>query len=155
MMPFHTNGLPFEPSLWMAARLLPLYAVRRPLSDLLRRAAPEPGMHPFAGKDSVEILAAVKRSVNRPKLMRGQRCLREGLLAFHFLSLAGYSPVLHFGMVAETARNPKPRAHCWLSLEGKTVLNPPNEPMLDLFTFDGSNMTPNTKVNRGLAFSHV
>lgn len=155
MMPFPSASLPFKTNLWMAARLIPFYAFRRPLSDLLMRTTPEPGRHPLAGKDSGEILKAVKRSVKRPRLMRGQRCLREGLLAFHFLSLAGYSPVLHFGMVGKTARNPKPRAHCWLSLEGETVLNPPNEPMIDLFTFDGSSLTPHARVNHGLAFNHA
>ena len=30
--------------------------------------------------------------------MRGRRCLREGLLAFHYLALSGRRPVLLFGV---------------------------------------------------------
>jgi hypothetical protein len=142
MMPFPSTSLPFGWNLWIAARMMTLFAKRRPLDEILRRATPDAGSRAYADLPPAEIVAAVKASVARPWRMRGRPCLREGLLAFHYLSLAGHRPVLHFGIVPRTAATAHPRAHCWLSLNGKTVLNPPLEPMLDLFSYDGRSAIP-------------
>jgi hypothetical protein len=58
--------------------------------------------------------------------MRDRRCLREGLLAFRFLSMAGYGPVLRFGVQrGSAARGQRLSAHCWIEVENETMLNPP------------------------------
>mgnify|MGYP003678515736 CR=1 FL=1 len=70
--------------------------------------------------------------------MRSRRCLRQGVLGFRYLRLAGHDPKLHFAVAPASINTPQPRAHCWISLDGETVLNPPSEPMIDLFIYDGT-----------------
>ena len=137
MSPFPSTGLPFAWELWIAARLLPMFVGKRSLEEVLKLANPKA---PSRGLDMAAdaILRAVKKTAAKPWLMRNRRCLREGLLGFHFLSRAGYTPLLHFGIIPETAATARPRAHCWISLDGAIVLNPPEVPMLELFTYDGS-----------------
>ena len=142
MMPFPSTSLPFEWNLWIAARLMTLFAKSRPLDEILRRATPDAAKRAYSSLSPDEILGAVKTAVARPWRMRGRPCLREGLLAFHYLCLAGHRPVLHFGIVPKSAATSRPRAHCWLSLEGEIVLNPPQEAMLDLFSYDGRSAIP-------------
>lgn len=142
MMPFPSARLPFRWNLWVAARLLPMFAKRRALGEILQRATPDPAARAYGDLPPGEMIAAVKAVVARPWRMRGRRCLREGLLAFHYLSLAGHRPVLHFAIVPKTALTNRPRAHCWVSVAGETVMNPPLEPMLDLFSYDGRAAMP-------------
>ncbi|MBA3448757.1 MAG: lasso peptide biosynthesis B2 protein [Pseudaminobacter sp.] len=153
-MPFPSTALPFDWNLWIAARLMTLFAKRRPLDEILRRATPDAGTRAYADLPPTEIVAAVKAAVARPWRMRGRRCLREGLLAFHYLSLAGHRPVLHFGIVSKSAATSRLRAHCWLSLEGQVVLNPPQEPMLDLFSYDGRSSMPAETGKRLASIGH-
>jgi hypothetical protein len=142
MMPFPSARLPFRTSLWIAARLMPAVIKRRALDDILLRAKPDARDPAYAELTPDEIIAAVKAVVARPWRMRGRRCLREGLLAFHYLARAGYQPVLHFGIVPASIRAGRPHAHCWVSLGGATILNPPQTPMLDLFAYDGKAAIP-------------
>lgn len=142
MMPFPSARLPFRWNLWIAARLMPLFTKRRQLAEILRRATPDPAVRAYAETPPSEVIAAVKAVVARPWRMRGRRCLREGLLAFHYLALSGHRPVLHFAIVTKTALTTRPRAHCWVSLEGQTVMNAPQEPMLDLFSYNGRTAVP-------------
>lgn len=155
MMPFPPTWVPFRLNLWFAARLMTIYAKRRPLGDLLRRAEPDGGKRAFCERPAETIVDAVKASVARPWRMRGRRCLREGLLCFYYLSLAGYSPVLYFGIVAKTASGPHPRAHCWLVLNGQTILNAPVEPMVELFSFNGAAVPASAgqKLGSGLEYA--
>jgi hypothetical protein len=154
MMPFPSTRLPFRWNLWIAARLLTVYARGRPLDEILRRATPDRGARAYSDLTSEEIAAAVKAAVARPWRMRGRRCLREGLLAFHYMCLAGYKPVLHFGLVPKSALTTRPRAHCWINLGGKTVLNPAQEPMLDLFSYDGQSKIPAQHAMRLAGMDH-
>ncbi len=142
MLPFSSSRLPFGLNLWIAARLLPQVMKYRQLDDILRRATPEKSDRAYDNLEAAAIVEAVKKSVSRPWRMRGRRCLREGLLAFHYLKLAGYAPVLHFGLVPKTITTNRPQAHCWISLNGATILNPPAVPMLDLFAYDGVDSMP-------------
>jgi hypothetical protein len=154
MMPFPSTKIPFTWNLWIAARLLPLFTKRRPLDEMLRRATPNANSRAFQDHSPESIVAGVKAMVARPWRMRGRRCLREGLLAFHYLALAGYRPILHFGLIPRTALLPHPQAHCWLSLEGEIVLNPPQEPMLDLFAYDGRAAVPAQQAARLALAAH-
>jgi len=154
-VPFPSTRLPFAASLWLAARLLPLYAARGSLEDLLAGATPQPGRRDYAEIDPAVIIAAVKRQGKGPWLMRNRRCLREGLLAFHYLALAGHAPRLHFGVVAASLRDVRPRAHCWLTLDGQPTMNPPQEPMVALFAYDGKAMDPAAGHVAPLEFRHA
>ena len=122
--------------------MLPPIAARGPLERLLGFATPGGATPAYASLSVSEILTAVKNVSARPWVMREQRCLREGLLAFRFLALAGYRPVLHFGVAPETAKSNHPRAHCWISLDGKAIFNPPTEPMLNLLSYNGQEAIP-------------
>lgn len=133
------DRLPFRWNLWASARLLPLVAKRGSLGKLLELATPDDSQTAdYSGMSHQEILGAVKAVTRRPWRMRGRRCLREGLLGYRFLAMAGYRPILHFGVIPSTMATDRPRAHCWISLDGEVVLNPATEPMLELFSYEGS-----------------
>jgi hypothetical protein len=143
MTPFPPPGLlPFRTDLWVAARMLPMFTKRNDLEPLLLLATPAPGSRAYDGLPAEAIIDAVKASVARPWRMRGRRCLREGLLAFHYLALAGHAPLLHFGIVPQSLGGNKPSAHCWVSVDGAIVLNRPEKPMHELFVFDGATSVP-------------
>ena len=143
MTPFPPPGLlPFRSDLWFAARLLPMFTKRDDLEPLLALATPAPDRRAHTDMDAETIVEEVKASVARPWRMRGRRCLREGLLAFHYLSLAGHAPQLHFGIVTQSLRGEKTSAHCWVSVGGKIILNAPHQPMHELFVYDGRSSTP-------------
>ncbi len=119
------QDLRFRWSLWLWSKLVPMMARDRELATLLALACP-PAATPYRGLAADHIVKRVKRSCRRPWLMRDRRCLREGLLAFRFLSMAGYSPVLRFGVErGSVARGQRLSAHCWIEVENETMLNPP------------------------------
>ena len=129
---------------WLAARLLPILATHRSLDALLRLATPNRPSPRYAGIGSREIVEIVKRAARRPWVMRDRRCLREGLLAFRFLRLAGFHPELHFSIAPSSLSDSRPRAHCRVMLDGETILNPCPEPMVDLFSYDGGTISGET-----------
>ena len=143
-MLFSETLLPFRVSLWMDARLLPIFVKGRELRDLLEKARglPNPRWQKKLGLE--EIIASTKQVSSRPWLMRKQRCLREGLLAFHYLSCAGYQPKIHFGVLPKSFKSIKPDAHCWISLDDQVVLNPPEPDTVEMFAFDGCNNIVNS-----------
>src|SRR5690554_61048 len=109
-------------SLW--ARLVPILAWERDLSSLLAASKPPPAT-PYRGLQPDYIVRRVKKATRRPWLMRNRPCLRDGVLAFRFLRLAGYQPSLHFAVDRESVARDVLAAHCWVVLDQKTVLNPP------------------------------
>lgn len=137
MLPFLPPSTPFRVNLSVAARLLPAFVKRISLAETLRLATPLAGKTGYVELKPAEIVRAVVRATRRPWLMRDRRCLRQGVLAFHFLTLAGHRPVLHFGVVPSTISMPRPRAHCWVSVQGFIILNPPMEPMVEILAHDG------------------
>lgn len=125
------SRLRFRAELWLRARLLPLMAAGRNLEDTLALA--EPGGPPaYRGLPADYVVRRVRKSVRNPILMRDRRCLRGGLLAFRFLREAGYDPRLHFGVDAGTIASDRLGAHCWVSLDGRTVLGEPETPMIEI-----------------------
>ena len=82
--------LSFGWHLWLAARLQPWEARKRPMEALLAAATPPPGPAPYRGLPAAEIIESVRRVVAQPWLMRDRRCLRASLLAFRFLRLAAF-----------------------------------------------------------------
>jgi hypothetical protein len=128
--------LRFRTALWVAARTMPLRVRGMGLKVLLELY--EPGRsRPFVGVEPGEMLKAVRRVTHHPWGMRDRRCLRQGLLAYRYLSMAGFAPALHFGVDRNSISDPKISAHCWIVLDGKVVLNPPSDAMVTVFVYDG------------------
>jgi len=153
MLPFLPTAVPFGVNLLVAARLLPFFVRKASLAEVIALATPAPDLRGSTPMDASTVVAAVKRATRRPWLMRNRRCLREGMLAFHYLSLAGHAPVLHFAVIASSMKTARPSAHCWIALDGETVLNPPAEPMVELFRHDGSSAGPNAFASRRMEWS--
>jgi hypothetical protein len=123
-------------ALWLRARLLPFVVGRRPLTPILVET--EPGsIRPYEGLGADEIVGEVRRLTRHPWAMRDRRCLRQGLLAYRYLRLAGYAPALHFGVDRTSVADPKIKAHCWVVLDGNPILNPPDPSMVTILVYDG------------------
>ena len=140
---------------WLAARLLPVLASHRSLDALLRLATPKRPSPRYAGIEAREIVDIVKRAARRPWVMRDRRCLREGLLAFRFLRLAGFHPELQFSIAPSSLSESRPRAHCRVELDGETILNPCPEPMADLFSYDGGTISRDAGHLRASDITHA
>ncbi|MFN0263142.1 lasso peptide biosynthesis B2 protein [Tepidamorphus sp. 3E244] len=150
MTPFPPTAIPFQANLWLAARLLPSFS-RAEIGTLLRMATPPKEARAYTGLGAREITDAVQHTTARPWRMRGRRCLREGLLAFHYLSLAGHRPILHFAVEPASLKTDKTSAHCWVSVDGDILLNPPSPTMMPLFTYDGTRQIPSDNSAPGVA----
>jgi Transglutaminase-like superfamily len=123
----------FRLNLALWALIVPVLALRYPLAELLRRTQPS-SRTPFRGLAARFIVRRVKRACRRPVVMRDRPCLREGLLAYRFLRRAGYCPVLHFGIDRASVARPGMVAHCWVTLEGEVLLNPPPPDHIEIHT---------------------
>lgn len=115
----------FRLSLWAAARILPFRVRHRPLDEVLALLKAD-RRERYRGLPLDYIVKRVRRTVRRPVLMRDRRCLREGMLAFQFLTAAGFKPELHFGIDTTTLATSDLKAHCWIVCDNETVLNPPD-----------------------------
>jgi len=82
------------------------------------------------------IVRAVKRSTKGPWFMRRRRCLREGLLAYRFLGLAGHAPTIHFAVDRTSLDEDVASGHCWVTVDGRTVINPPSPGMVEVVAYD-------------------
>ena len=137
MTPFLFDPLPFKLNLWLSARLLPVAAKRADLAPLLASATPAAGQPLYPGRTADGVVSAIKATCARPWRMRGRRCLREGLLAFRFLRLAGIPATLHFGVDRHSINAAKLKAHCWVSVGDEVVINPPEPDMVCIYSYDG------------------
>jgi hypothetical protein len=127
--------LRFRAALWLWARLVPVLAWRSDLVTLLQRVSPRTRT-PYLGLPANVIAHQARRSVRRPHFMADRPCLREGVLADRFLRLAGYAPELHFGVERQSIDQSKLRAHCWVVLDNKIILNPPTSAMIKILVRD-------------------
>ena len=110
------------------ALAVPLAARLLPLRWLLRVLTPPRGWTPYRGISAEEIRSAVLRRLERPRLMRRRICQRRGLTLFHFLSLAGIRSELRFGVYAQRPQMSRTTAHCWVTVNGEALADPPMEP---------------------------
>ncbi len=121
--PGFATRLAFRTELWLRARLLPFRLPQDlPLDNVLTLAQPTAGPGRFSGLPATAIVRAVRRTLRHPVLMRNRRCLREGLLAYRFLTEAGHRPRLHFGIDPGIVASPIAKAHCWVTIGGVTVI---------------------------------
>jgi hypothetical protein len=118
----------FRVALWTQARLMPVLIRHRDLNAVLVLA--QARGHSRAPMDAAYIIKHVRRTTRRPWLMRGNRCLRQGLLGFRFLSEAGFNPELHFGIDPNSMRAADLAAHCWIMVDGKPALSEPQPGMV-------------------------
>lgn len=123
----------FRSELWLRARLLPLRLKGRSLRQTLELAEPPVGARRFEGFAAARIVQAVRRTTRHPWVMRDRRCLREGLLAYRFLTEAGFRPRLHFGVEPDVVTSARVAAHCWVTLGGRTVIGESQIPYVELF----------------------
>ena len=141
-----TGRIALHVHVWWTARSLPFTVKRCSLDRLLAGTTPLPGRMPYRGVSAHEIIDAVRESTKRPWRMGGRRCLREGLLAFRFLRLAGHPAVLHFAIEPDSVAADSPSAHCWVTVAGVCVINPPSPTMKLLFSWDGEFKTAGVQV---------
>ncbi|HUT37592.1 MAG TPA: lasso peptide biosynthesis B2 protein [Planctomycetota bacterium] len=112
---------------WWEACLILLLVKLLPLTWVLRLLSPPRWWHPYRGVSPDAIGELVRRRLARPRHMKRRACLRQGLMLFHFLCLAGHEPELHFAVFpAESPPRPM-HAHCWVTLGG-VACSPPAEP---------------------------
>jgi hypothetical protein len=128
--------LKFKTALWLWARWVPVLAWRRDLQTLIAATAPPQGVA-YLHLSAAYISKRVRRATRRPFLMQDRPCLREGLLAYRFLRLAGFRPELHFGVDPGSVASDRLRAHCWIVLDGNIVLNAPERDMTEILVVRG------------------
>lgn len=115
--------------------ITPLLVRLFPLRILLRLVTPPSGITPYRKMPPERIVAAVKRRLAAPRMMRRRACLREGLTAFHFLSLAGYSPELRFCVYPPDPSQRHMHAHCWVVLDGNPLTSPPQQAHAEMMRY--------------------
>ena len=121
----------FRVELFYWARVLPILAHRRDLKSLMALADPGRSKR-YIGLPSTYIIKRVRRAVRRPWVMRDRPCLREGVLAYRFLILAGFDPEIHFGVDRNSVSKERLSAHCWIVLDDRIVLNAPTPSMIEV-----------------------
>lgn len=108
----------------LLALAIPDLSRRLPLPRLLALFTPRGPSRLYSGMREDEIADIVRRVLRRPWRMRGRRCLRLGLLLFHFLRLAGLPAELNFGVYKRHVTG-REQAHCWVTVAGRCVSSPP------------------------------
>ncbi|MBW7920657.1 MAG: lasso peptide biosynthesis B2 protein [Rubellimicrobium sp.] len=127
--------------LFWRARTLPLRLPHDlPFERMLALATPPDGA-PLRGIGADEIARRVHRATRHPLLMRDRRCLREGVLCFRFLRMAGFDPRLHFGVDPASLGRPRLGAHCWVTLDDRTLAGDLGVPMVALHVFGGDSIS--------------
>ncbi len=118
-----------------AATLILLLVEVLPLRCLLRVLTPPRWFKPYRRMAADEIIASVRRRLARPRRMKRRACLREGLVLFHFLSLAGQEPMIDFA-VFPPERAPRPmHADWWVTLNGRECSAPPTRPSAEMLRY--------------------
>jgi hypothetical protein len=111
--------------LWTMAALIPLLVRFLGLRHVLFLMTP-PRRRRLYGSVAPECLVAlVRRRLERPRVMKRRKCLREGLLLFHFLRLAGQPAVLKIGVFPPGPDGARNHAHCWITLHDAALTVPP------------------------------
>jgi len=123
----------FRAEMWFWARTLPLRCRKsRDFADIMRIADAGADRR-YNGFAAPYIAHRAKRAARRPWVMRDRRCLREGILAYRFLTLAGIPADMYFGVDRKSIGSAKLSAHCWVVVDGKPLLNPPEPSMVTVF----------------------
>ncbi len=122
---------------YLVATMLPLLVRVLPLKVLLRLMTPPARLRPYRTVPPDRIAAIVARRLRNPRNMRRRACLRRGLTLYHFLRLAGVPAAIHFGVYPPDADPRRLHAHCWVTVDGVALTEPPGQPSAVLFTHGG------------------
>lgn len=122
----------FRAEVWLRARLLPLQIRGRSLREMLELAEPPLGGSRREGVSAAFVVRTVRRVTRHPWVMRDRRCLREGLLAYRLLAETGLRPRLHFGVERGAVTSPRVAAHCWVTLDGRTMIGESDVPYVEI-----------------------
>jgi len=126
---------------WTAATFLPLLVRWLPLRRLLKMMTPPTFLRPYASVSRERIVAIVEHRLRTPRNMRRRACLRRGLMLFHFLRLAGCDAVLQFGVFPPGVDANRMHGHCWVTVAGECIADPPGEDLAVVMTH-GTEETP-------------
>lgn len=119
---------------WIIAAMIPLLVRIFSLKIILEVFTPSPVFQPYRDMAAEDLAGVVKNRLKRPICMVRRACLREGLLMFHFLRLAGLEATLHISVYPREVFG-RFHAHCWVTSSGKTVSNPPGLKMAEVFSY--------------------
>jgi len=119
---------------WVAATFMPLLVRLLPLRRLLSLLTPPTFLRPYASVSRDRLVALVERRLRTPRNMRRRACLRRGLVLFHFLRLAGEEAVLQFGVFAPGVDATRMHGHCWVTVAGECIADPPGEDLAVVMT---------------------
>ena len=115
---------------WLVATLVPLLVRLLSLKTVLRLLTPPSYLRPYRGAEVDRIVTTVRRRLSSPVNMRRRYCLREGLVMFHFLCLAGKPAILQIGVYSPQIKGRRMRAHCWVTLGAACISSrPASEPL--------------------------
>ncbi|MEM9678360.1 MAG: lasso peptide biosynthesis B2 protein [Pseudomonadota bacterium] len=120
--------LALKAEIWLRARFLPLQIRNHALGEVLALADAKPASR-LQGTDWELICKYAWRLTRNPLLMRNRQCLRTGVLGYAMLRRAGYEPQLWFGIDNASLNEPAIEAHCWVVLDGDSVIDQKNENM--------------------------
>lgn len=120
----------------LLAAVIPDLSKFLPLPALLRMFTPRRPSMVYEGLSEQSIVTSILQRLRNPWRMRGRRCLRVGLLSFYFLRLAGIPVELRFGVY--TLAGPRELAHCWITLGGRCLTEPPREAYVPILTWGES-----------------
>ena len=109
----------------LVAVAIPLLDRLLPLKHLLALMTPRLRIGAYAPVPVEEIDACIREAVANPRHMKRRACIRRGLLLLHFLRLSGREAVATISVGPDPSRPGKLLAHCWVSLEGRCVADPP------------------------------
>jgi hypothetical protein len=119
---------------WIVAAIIPLLVRVLSIKRILELFTPPPLFQPYRGISAEDLAGVVKNRLKRPVYMVRRACLREGLLMFHFLRLAGLEATLHVSVHPREIFG-RFHAHCWVTSFGRTVSSPPGIQMGEVFSY--------------------
>jgi hypothetical protein len=119
--------------IWLVATLFPLIVRFVPIRGLLWLAERPRHWTPYRGLPPERVLTLVQTRLRNPRNMRRRRCLRHGVMLYHFLRLAGIPAEMRFGVLGPATTGKRLHAHCWVTLQGREI-DPPTAPVAVVLT---------------------
>ena len=118
----------------VVAAIIPLLVRVLSLKRILGLFTPSPLFQPYRRLSTEDLIHTVKNRLKRPVCMVRRACLREGLLIFYFLRLAGLESILHISVYPRDKCG-RLHAHCWITSFGRTVSSPPGLEMVKVLSY--------------------